>query len=127
MAIYTRIFKSPEHLKNKIDEYVEYCYNEGKSIRCLGFAVYMGCSANSISNYGKEGREEYHEEYNRFLTICANDAFEGMLTGKRPPVACIFTLKVNHGYEDRQIVENDGGVNLNITRNIVSKDIKNDE
>lgn len=102
-------FKSAIDLQEKIDEYFGYCkeYNEVPNI--MGMAVYLNVSSETLLNYEKN-KSGKRPTYARIV----KEAKEKIVSYKvqklynsRNATGVIFDLKVNHGWQDKQVIEQD--------------------
>lgn len=123
-------WKSPEELKNKIDEYFEWADKAGLHYMVSGLAYYLKCDLQTLLNYE-------HAEVNGWLKRVSDvdrrkyvesikDAkrkilmyYEEALFNRSKATGAIFTLKNNYGWKDRQEIVN---VNKDIVVDIIDDD-----
>ena len=69
-------------------------------------AVHLGIGRSTLFEYasGKYG-EEYSDTIKKAVQLIEAEHVEGLLTGKLNTAGVIFTLKNNHGWKDRQHIE----------------------
>lgn len=133
------IFKTPEELQKKIDDYFESCYeyvevSKGKGrnkttevvrkkvkpFTVGGMAAFLGCDRDTLLNY--EDREAFFGTIKRAKQKIEADVEEGALMGLYNAPAAIFNLKNNFGWKDKQ--EIDTNINGDITVTFANPDLE---
>ena len=112
----SKIWDDPIELEVSIKEYFKECDNNTFNIKGVevsepytveGLALALDCTRFTLLNYEKaEGYEPFFNTIKRAkLKIQKQKVVNGMI-GLSNPAITIFDLKNNHGYKDKQEVEN---------------------
>lgn len=143
-----KTWETPQELQKDIDAYFDWCdknpmkqyhnsqidqetkkplvYEIERPYTIEGLCVFLECDRLTILNYEKqEGYEEFFNTIkNAKLKIQQNKVERG-LTGNAPASVTIFDLKNNHGYKDKQEVEQSTNQINTIKFEVIGKDDKN--
>lgn len=118
-------FKSPEEMQDKIDAWVESCWEDqlrkDGSIKRVqstpytvsGLALALECDPRTIINY--ETKDEFFPIIKRAKNMVLNNIETGALSGKYNPAAAIFNMKANFGMQDKLTIDTNvsGSITLN--------------
>lgn len=109
-------FNSVEELQQKIDDYFVWCDSQVKGIltergvkiikkpyTMSGLAIHLGCDRKTLVNYSKN--EEYFHAIKAARQRVEGYIEEGMLSGELSAVPCIFNMKNNFGWADKQEID----------------------
>ena len=123
-----RAFESVEQLQEGIDAYLADCVMNERPLTVSGLAADLGVDRQTVFEYqrGTYGAEYSYPIKKVVYKIEAQQA-EGMITGKLNTTGAIFSLKNNHGWEDRKQVERSGETTQKIIRVTVADDKAMDE
>lgn len=119
-------FKTPEELDQKIDDYMEsrgwktkkvYSHKQDREIEVdyflpatiTGLAAALDTNRQTLLNY--EEKDEYFDTIKRAKTICEQHAEEGAMMGELNPAMCIFSLKNNYNWRDKNETDVTSGGN----------------
>lgn len=97
-----------EAVENRIAEYFSICYDDDERPTVAGLALALGTNRQRIweIDKGKSGRPKAVCDVVQRAYSLINSSVESLLSsGRGNPVACIFSLKANHGYIETQRVE----------------------
>ena len=97
--------QNPEAVKQRINEYLEYCIDRDMKPSVESMALAFGINRSTLwkwkegveSNLPDESRNALKNGYNLMNQLLA----QNMADGKINPVAAIFLLKNNHSYKDQ--------------------------
>ena len=95
---------SPEELYLAIEEYKKYCDKNKEPFTIVGLALHMDIRKETLIEYSK--KEGFSNPYKKAMNIAENHLVKYSLTGKYNPTVSIFMLKNNHGYKDKQEIDN---------------------
>lgn len=109
-------FKSPENLKNKIEEYFSLCDNNKKIPTITGLAYFLGTTRKTLLEYENSDKNGFLKsldddvklEYISIITKAKariEAEYEQLLFKGNTVVGAIFTLKNNFGWIDKQDIE----------------------
>lgn len=119
------MFKNPEDLQKKVDEYFDSLKNNLKEVMSASgqikaiadpliptiedFSSFLGFkTTKGLLNYEKgEGYEEYHEIIETAKSKILGMKTIGLVNGKGSTSGLIFDLVNNHGYKNKSEVESD--------------------
>lgn len=137
-----RKFKTPEELEKKIDEFIKLC-ESGEIPRPTDYRLceFLGISIATLERYytnannsrpsNNPDKEDIYKGFDKplkKLIAFRADRLEGIAEANpKAATPAIFLLKQGHngGYTDRQIVEQDGNVAINLTiKGADGKDLK---
>jgi len=100
------LFKTPEELQGKIDEFYKYCEDETVPLTIGRLAVFLDVDREFILNYGK--KEKYSRTIIKVRDFIEAQKEERLNMGKGSTIGIIFDLKNNHGWKDKQEIEHTG-------------------
>jgi hypothetical protein len=106
-------FKNEKELQRKIDAWLKSCKKEKRPLTITGLALALGTGRNVLIDY--ENREEFSNTIKRAKLLCENYAEESLFLGKNVAGA-IFNLKNNYGWKEKQEIEHQGGVFINLDK-----------
>ena len=106
-------FKNEKELQRKIDAWLKVCKKEKRPLTITGLALALGTGRNVLIDY--ENREEFSNTIKRAKLLCENYAEESLFLGKNVAGA-IFNLKNNYGWKEKQEIEHNGGVFINLDK-----------
>ena len=106
-------FKNEKELQRKIDAWLKSCKKEKRPLTITGLALALGTGRNVLIDY--ENREEFSNTIKRAKLLCENYAEESLFLGKNVAGA-IFNLKNNYGWKEKQEIEHNGGVFVNLDK-----------
>ena len=106
-------FKNEKELQRKIDAWLKSCKKEKRPLTITGLALALGTGRNVLIDY--ENREEFSNTIKRAKLLCENYAEESLFLGKNVAGA-IFNLKNNYGWKEKQEIEHNGGVFINLDK-----------
>jgi hypothetical protein len=106
-------FKNEKELQKKIDAWLKSCKKEKRPLTITGLALALGTGRNVLIDY--ENREEFSNTIKRAKLLCENYAEESLFLGKNVAGA-IFNLKNNYGWKEKQEIEHNGGVFINLDK-----------
>jgi hypothetical protein len=106
-------FKNEKELQKKIDAWLKSCKKEKRPLTITGLALALDTGRNVLIDYGN--REEFSNTIKKAKLICENYAEETLFLGKNV-VGAIFNLKNNYGWKEKQEIEHNGGVFVNLDK-----------
>lgn len=102
-----RKFTDAAELANRCQQYIELCHEKDKPVLWIGLACYLDCAKDTLNAY-QNG--EYNDKDNNFsepikkvLQAAELDAVDRLYS--KYTIGAMFNLKCNHGYIERQHVE----------------------
>ena len=109
-------WQTPEELQKDIDAYFQECDNnvisvkDGKPITepytIEGLAIALDCTYQTLNNYEKaKGYEPFFSTIKKAKLRVQKQKVVNGLVGLSNPTITIFDLKNNHGYKDKQEVD----------------------
>ena len=100
-------YNDPKVLEAAVDDYFTTCDAEERPPIVTGLALHLGFNGRqSLFDYlNRPGRSPYADIIRRAKSRIEADRVEKMLTNKNNVVGCIFYLKNNHNYLDKQVNE----------------------
>lgn len=101
-----RHFDTPEELVEAFSEYLNFCDKHIKPYTITGFCKYIKSYKDLINEYAKN--EKFSGTIKAIYNIIENNVEENMLTNKYNATACIFNLKNNFGWTDKNVIEQTG-------------------
>ena len=124
----------PEDIVNGFWDYINYCKgycidhptNSGMILKVNkprvpnkgGFFSYLKITSQTWLNYGKEDAyKNYHGIVSEINDFFFNEKMDALINGDGNTTGLIFDLKVHHGLNERQIIENNStitGININV-------------
>lgn len=108
-----RIWKSPQELEKKIDEFREYCKANNVPKTIARLAQILGTTREDILLYEKYYGGEFIPAIKKIRNEILCDKEERLISDKtKNVVGLIFDLKNNHSYADRQTIETNQNVNI---------------
>lgn len=105
-----QLWKTPEELELKIEEYKQHCLKREEPYTMGMLAVFLGCDRKTLVNYSK--KDEFFHTIKRVRQMVEASVEVGLLTSPRT-VGHIFNLKNNHGWVDKHELEMSGSVGIN--------------
>lgn len=94
------MFKSPEEMARKIDDYLLDCDDREVPPTVAGLAFALGCDRRTINNYKK--RDNFFPLIKKALNFINQDHEERLTSGKSSSTAgTIFLMKNNFEYKDK--------------------------
>ena len=106
-------FKNEKELQKKIDAWLKSCKKEKRPLTITGLALALNTSRDLLVDYGN--RDEFSYTIKRAKLLCENYAEESLFLGKNVAGA-IFNLKNNYGWKEKQEIEHNGGVFINLDK-----------
>jgi len=106
-------FKNEKELQKKIDAWLKSCKKEKRPLTITGLALALDTSRNVLIEY--ESRDQFPNTIKRAKLLCENYAEEALFLGKSVAGA-IFNLKNNYGWKEKQEIEHNGGVFVNLDK-----------
>ena len=106
-------FKNEKELQRKIDAWLRVCKKEKRPLTITGLALALETGRNVLIDY--ENREEFSNTIKRAKLLCENYAEEALFLGKNVAGA-IFNLKNNYNWKEKQEIEHNGGVFVNLDK-----------
>ena len=106
-----RAFKTPEALAEKLEAYKIYT-KEQQSIdkytpTILAFSEFCDLHSSVLTSewLNDPDKKDYHEIIKKIKRFCMNGMLQNGLDGKCNPIMAIFALKAQHGWQDKQVIE----------------------
>ena len=115
-----RIYNSPEDMQEKINEYFSKCESEDRPKTMQGLANALGMTRQSLVNYGD--RNEFFDTIKNARDTVTSEIEEKLLKSGQPTVGCIFWLKNNAGWVDKQEIDVNSQVSLSVNDDIQHPD-----
>ena len=106
-------FKNEKELQKKIDAWLKSCKKEKRPLTITGLALALDTGRNVLIDYGN--RDQFSNTVKRAKLLCENYAEESLFLGKNVAGA-IFNLKNNYGWKEKQEIEHNGGVFVNLDK-----------
>lgn len=104
-----RYFRSEEQLKSLVLEYFAFEETRQRVPQMLGISVFIGCSHDTLRNYGKGMYDTETERYSEVLKVAADriqyEKAAGAYDGRYNANFAKFDLTVNHDWIDKKAVE----------------------
>ncbi len=98
-----KAFKNVEEVKEKINDYFNYCEEEEKPYTMSGLAYYLEISRQTLVNYSN--KDEYFDTIKKARDKVQMQLEENALSNKANPTFTIFNLKNNFDWKDKMEVE----------------------
>lgn len=110
-----RKFNSVQELDSKLDEYFNVYLKENPEelADIESLAVFLDCDRDTILNYEKI--DEFFGTIKKAKTKILNIKKQNTYKGKVPVAFMIFDLKNNHGYTDKQEIDQNNSGNISIS------------
>lgn len=109
----TKPFKyEPEELKDKFEEYIDYCEDKERFPNIEGFCRYA--KINKSTYYRYTDREEFKEAIEEIELIHEDEFLQRMVKAKNP-VGYIVYAKNKLGYVDKKEIQTNTTTNVQIT------------
>jgi hypothetical protein len=125
---------SPEDIIAGFEKYISYCSsfcvdhptNSGMILKVhkprvpnkQGFMNYLKITLQTWLNYGREDAyKEYHDLIRDINDFFFNAKVDAVINGDGNTTGLIFDLKVHHGLNEKQVIENNSiitGININV-------------
>ena len=123
-----------DDIENKINDYFNYCNENGKPFTMSGLALFLDCSRTTLYNYDKElvkFKDINEDDKLRILNSVKRakrmvEAYqeEQLFLGKSP-VGTIFSLKNNFNWKDAQEINNNTNISaINPIQQLSTEEIK---
>ena len=123
-----------DDIENKINDYFNYCNENGKPFTMSGLALFLDCSRTTLYNYDKElvkFKDINEDDKLRILNSVKRakrmvEAYqeEQLFLGKSP-VGTIFSLKNNFNWKDSQEINNNTNISaINPIQQLSTEEIK---
>ena len=123
-----------DDIENKINDYFNYCNENGKPFTMSGLALFLDCSRTTLYNYDKElvkFKDMNENDKLRILNAVKRakrmvEAYqeEQLFIGKSP-VGTIFSLKNNFNWKDSQEINNNTNISaVNPIQQLSTEEIK---
>ena len=106
-------FKNEKELQKKIDAWLRLCKKDKRPLTITGLALALNTSRDLLIDY--ENKDEFSYTIKRAKLLCENYAEESLFIGKNVAGA-IFNLKNNYGWKEKQEIEHQGGVYINLDK-----------
>jgi len=100
-------YTDPEVLDQAIQEYFELCDEQNTPYTSPGLALALGFNDRSSMNDYK-AKKKFFSPIKKAMSIIERQRLEKMLKGSHNVAGCIFDLKNNFGYKDKQETEISG-------------------
>ena len=107
-----RLYNSPEEMQEAIDKYFSECEVKEKPKTMQGLANALGMERHGLLNYAD--RDEFYATVKNARDIVTSEIEEKLLKSGQPTVGCIFWLKNNAGWVDKQEIETTSRVTLSV-------------
>ena len=107
-----RLYNSPEEMEKVIESYFEKCKQEDRPLTMQGLANALGMDRASLVNYSH--REEFFDTLKKARDTVVAATEEKLLKSGQPTIGCIFWLKNNAGWVDKQEIESTSRVSLSV-------------
>jgi hypothetical protein len=107
-----RLYNSPEEMQEAIDKYFAYCEERDKPKTMQGLANALGMERHGLLNYAD--RDEFYSTVKNARDIVTAEIEEKLLKSGQPTIGCIFWLKNNAGWVDKQEIETTSRVTLSV-------------
>ena len=109
------IFKSPEELEEKIENYILDCDEREVPYTIEGLAVACEVDRKTILNYTH--KDEFFPTIKKYRAKILAQLQELALSGKTNATVTIFNLKNNYDYSDKQEIKQD--ITADVTQKVV--------
>ena len=110
------LYKTPEELESKINEYFAEQEAKKEPLTMSGLAYFLGVDRDSLINYSH--REAFFGTVKRARDRVIAETESRLLKAGTPTVGCIFWLKNNAGWVDKQEIETTSRVSLKVSDDI---------
>lgn len=111
-----RLYNSPEEMQTAIEKYFRECDEKEKPKTMQGLANALGMERHGLLNYAD--RDEFYSTVKNARDIVTAEIEEKLLKAGTPTVGCIFWLKNNAGWVDKQEIETTSRVSLKVSDDI---------
>lgn len=97
------LFKTEEELRERIDEYWDYCEERERPMTFCGLAYYLGMTRQTLHNYST--RDKYAHIIQNAKDRIEMDTEERLQIAGQATTGIIFSLKNNYKWNDKHEVE----------------------
>ena len=109
-----KLFKTPEELQVKIDDFYADCLERKVPLTLSRLACHLGVDRCTLLNYSKD--DAFFSTIKKVKEDCQADLEERLQAGKGSAPGCIFAMKNNYNWKDKNETEltgaNGGPVNM---------------
>lgn len=112
------LFKSPEELEAKINEWIIKREKDKKPFTLSSLAVHLDCDRHTLVNYGKD--EEFFATIKRVKAICESWTEDSLYEREKPTAGVIFSLTNNFDWQNKQYNDNKNENNGTLEVKVVS-------
>ena len=107
-----RLYTSREEVEKLIQDYFTSCEEKEKPKTMQGLANALGMTRETLCQYAKQ--EEFSDAIRNARDQVVAEIEEKLLKAGTPTVGCIFWLKNNAGWVDKQEIESTSRVSLSV-------------
>jgi hypothetical protein len=107
-----RLYTSKEEVEGLIQDYFNECEAKDKPKTMQGLANALGMSRETLCQYSRQ--EEFADAIRKARQQVVSEIEEKLLKSGQPTIGCIFWLKNNAGWVDKQEIESTSRVSLSV-------------
>ena len=107
-----RLYTSREEVEKLIQDYFTSCEEKEKPKTMQGLANALGMTRETLCQYAKQ--EEFSDAIRNARDQVVAEIEEKLLRSGQPTIGCIFWLKNNGGWVDKQEIESTSRVSLSV-------------
>jgi len=97
------LFDKEETIRDRINEYVDYCEKTEKPKTVGGLAFALGMDRATLNRYSKS--DKFYHVIKRYKNLIEQEIEEMLITRKTSPIGLFFYLKNNFQWQDKSEVE----------------------
>ncbi len=106
-------YKKEYASREYIQEYIEDCKTKKELVSLCGFAVYVGVTEQTLTNWG-EKNSDFLGALGRIKQVSKKMLFDGGLANTYNSTIAKLILSSNHGMSDKQRIDIDGTLNITV-------------
>lgn len=107
-------WETPETLKEDIERYIEHCEETDDLVNKTGFAVFLGCSKDTIYQYLDNKGPEFSDAIKKLVHYGEQQCIKKCYSGANNIAGTVFLMKNLHKYSDKHEVETNNKTEMTI-------------
>lgn len=107
-------WETVEELENDVERYIAHCIETEDLVNKTGFAVFLGCSKDTVYEYlGNKGKD-FSDAIKKLITFGEQQCIKKCFTANTQIAGTVFLMKNLHKYSDKHEVETNNKTELTI-------------
>lgn len=113
-------WETPEELEADVDKYIAYCEETEDLVSKTGFAVFLGCSKDTVYQYLDNKGELFSDAVKRLIVYGEQQCARKLYKSQGQAAGVIFLMKNLHKYSDKHEVETNNKTEMTVSGDSVN-------